>query len=273
MSWKSSGEASKRRTLLETLFILLQPLALLLILRLCLFGELFLVPFLAEVCIRSSVCAICASYSGRGHGSREDRDTRGCAVLGRLFTVTEFILLPPTTYSIDAAATLGPHTIVMNPLLDGGTDYGQNVVFPLPYRILLLLGLGILGWASNLHVLDALEVDAVQALDLRTEDTSAPVRLPVTQRDHANSSRAHTLIRTTYKVFLAYSLFCTGSWIVYRFKTKGDPSLVDSYGHIPVITACLLLLAVFCPFDLFYKTERDKFVQYVISPTCRQHWR
>lgn len=155
----------------------------------------------------------------------------------------------------------------MNSLLDGGSDHGQNVVFPLPYRIFLLLGLGILGWASNLHVLDALDVDTVQALDLRTED-NPPVRLPVTQREHANGSRAHTLIRTTYKVFLAYSVFCTASWIIYRLKTKGDPLLVDSYGHIPVITSCLLVLAVICPFDLFYKSERDKFIQYVIIALC-----
>ena len=39
----------EKRTLLYSLFILLQALALLLILEPCLFGKLFLVPFLSKV--------------------------------------------------------------------------------------------------------------------------------------------------------------------------------------------------------------------------------
>jgi hypothetical protein len=154
----------------------------------------------------------------------------------------------------------------MSPI-DAGTDVDQNVVLPLPYRIFVLFGLGILGWASNLHLLDALDVDVVQALDLRTVEDNAPVRLPLTQREHAGSSRTHTLIRTTYQVFLGYTAFCTASWMLFRFKTNGDPLLVDAYGHIPVITACFLFLIVLCPYDYFFKTERDKFVQYVSFAT------
>lgn len=46
--------------------------------------------------------------------------------------------------------------------------------FPLPFRVLTLVGLEILLWAINLHVLTSLGVDAASALDL-TEDESAGV--------------------------------------------------------------------------------------------------
>ncbi|KAF6763076.1 EXS family-domain-containing protein [Ephemerocybe angulata] len=93
-------------------------------------------------------------------------------------------------------------------LLDAGTDFHQAVDLPLPYRIFLLLGLGILGWATNLHGLEALDVDVVAALDLRPDDAAS----------------------------------------------HGDPLLVDTYGHVPLLTGIALVFLVWCP------AERDKFV-------------
>ena len=40
--------------------------------------------------------------------------------------------------------------------------------FPLPFRVLFLGCLGILGWATNLHGLTALGIDAASALELST---------------------------------------------------------------------------------------------------------
>ncbi|KAF5326464.1 hypothetical protein D9611_000342 [Ephemerocybe angulata] len=144
-------------------------------------------------------------------------------------------------------------------LLDAGSDFHQAVDLPLPYRIFLLLGLGILGWATNLHGLEALDVDVVAALDLRPDDAASHVRLPLSARDHP-ASAARSIIRATYHVFLAYSAFCVGSWMMYRLGTKGDPLLVDTYGHVPLLTGIALVFLVWCPYDFFFKAERDKFV-------------
>lgn len=164
---------------------------------------------------------------------------------------------------------LDASSVPMNPLLDGAADLNQSIAFPLPYRIFFLFGIGILGWATNLHVLEFFEVDSVAALDLRTEE-NFPTRLPLSQREHALGLRtsANAVIRATYAVFLGYAVLCSGSWMMYRLGTKGDPSLVDAYGHIPAITGLFLILIVWCPYDAFFKTERDKFVQYVIISSC-----
>ena len=140
-------------------------------------------------------------------------------------------------------------------------DFWQNVAFPLPYRIFLLVGLGILAWAANLHGLDLLGIDAVSALDLRVDDSNGP-RLPTTHRPLVHSS-AGFVIKSTYNVFLAYSSYCLVSWLFYRLGTKGDPALVDAYGHIPVLHTIILVLIILCPYDVLFRAERDKFVQYV----------
>lgn len=141
------------------------------------------------------------------------------------------------------------------------TDFWQNIAFPLPYRVFLLIGLGILGWATNLHGLEALEVDAVAALDLRTDDH--PPRLPVTQRPDGHPT-APGLIRSAYQAFLGYAGICVVSWLLYVWNVNGDPMRVDAFGHIPGITALVLLLVLVCPYDVFFKTERAKFTQYVV---------
>ena len=43
-----------------------------------------------------------------------------------------------------------------------------SVNFPLPYRVLALGAVGILGWATNLHGLHLLGIDATSALELST---------------------------------------------------------------------------------------------------------
>ena len=43
--------------------------------------------------------------------------------------------------------------------------------FPLPYRVLALGAVGILGWATNLHGLNLLGIDAATALELSTRQS------------------------------------------------------------------------------------------------------
>jgi len=141
-------------------------------------------------------------------------------------------------------------------------DYGEiyyHLAFPLPYRTFLLIGLGILGWATNLHGLDAAGVDAVAAMDLRTDTNPSKPTMPVHHSLSFNHSKAIVLYNSVYRLLFLYSAFCFLSWCFFRLLTHGDAILVDYYGYIPLVTAITILLILICPYNILLKTEREKF--------------
>ncbi|KAF8200650.1 EXS family-domain-containing protein [Pholiota molesta] len=134
-----------------------------------------------------------------------------------------------------------------------------HLSFPLPYRALLLVGLGLLGWATNLHGLDALGVDVVAAMDLRTDTNPTQPVIPVHHTASFNHSKAVLLYHAAYRIFFSYSALCFLSWCLFRTVTHGDRTLVDYYGYIPVITSIAVIVMLFWPNDVVLKTEREKF--------------
>lgn len=148
---------------------------------------------------------------------------------------------------------------------DGSAELPVILSFPLPFRVLVLAGLGILGWATNLHGLDLLGVDAVNALDLRVDvaSSNAHIHLPSHLSGSTAKHPAHPSVIYTavYRLFSAYALWVFLSWAVFRYLTYGDILLVDAFGYIPAISALVVLLVLVCPIDALYKHERDKFLQ------------
>ncbi|KAF9529216.1 EXS family-domain-containing protein [Crepidotus variabilis] len=135
----------------------------------------------------------------------------------------------------------------------------KNLSFPLPYRVLFLIGLGIFGWAANLHGLDILGVDAVGAMDLRADAQTSKSVMPVHHANVFNHTKAVVLYRAAYRLCWSYAAYIFTSWIVFRLITHGDRSLVDQYGFIPGVTALAAVYLIFCPHDILFKAERDKF--------------
>ncbi|KAF8904444.1 EXS family-domain-containing protein [Gymnopilus junonius] len=135
-----------------------------------------------------------------------------------------------------------------------------HLSFPLPYRTLFLVGLGILGWATNLHGLDALGVDVVATMELRTEHSHSKMLISMHNSAVLNHSKAIELYHSSYRIFFDFSTFCFLSWLLYRMVTHGNLSLVDAYGYIPVITAIVVILILLCPYNIFMKVEREKFI-------------
>lgn len=150
-----------------------------------------------------------------------------------------------------------------------------NVAFPLPYRVLSLIGLGLLGWATNLHGLNKLGIDVVAAMDLRTE--GFPPRLPLnnsrrpsfipTEGQRSGHVRSATFLAaphaflTMYRVVLGYSTLCFVSWLLYRFTSQGNAERADTYGWIPACTAGIMVLLLVVPHNRFFPEERHKFTQ------------
>ncbi|KAH6914364.1 EXS family-domain-containing protein [Coprinopsis sp. MPI-PUGE-AT-0042] len=149
------------------------------------------------------------------------------------------------------------------------------IAFPLPYRVLSLVGVGLLGWATNLHGLHKLEIDVVAAMDLRTE--GYPPRLPLSnlrrpsfvggQGIHSGHVRSMTYLATPqiyytmYRVVLGYSALCFVSWLMYRVASRGNAQWADTYGWIPACTAGIMVLLLVVPHSRFFQAERHKFTQ------------
>ncbi|KAF8070596.1 EXS family-domain-containing protein [Lyophyllum atratum] len=129
------------------------------------------------------------------------------------------------------------------------------VAFPLPFQILALVGLEILGWATNLHGLDVAGIDAIASLDLRT-DVADP--LPAHHPTPRQSSAFVALYRSTYRIFIVYSTICFASWIAWRYTTHGDVVLVDVFGYIPGLASLSIVCILLCPYNILHKTERRK---------------
>lgn len=130
------------------------------------------------------------------------------------------------------------------------------VVFPLPFRVILLGGIGLLGWATNLHGLQKLGIDAPAALDIRARDTydiSTP-RLTTIPQD------ARTLVRAVYRLFYAYAMWSLLGWALFRFLTHDDPTLVDDYKFVPAVFGLMIIVFLICPFNVFERHERDRFL-------------
>jgi hypothetical protein len=155
-------------------------------------------------------------------------------------------------------------------------DLSFVIAFPLPFRVLFLAGVGILGWAANLHGLRLLGVDAANALDLRTIErtSSLPLVVDDSQR-HALAQQGHGAIEQpsdtshshyfpVYRLAFWYGLWCSAAWAMYRSATDGRPVLVDFFKYVPAICALVVLIFMFIPYDVMHKRERDAFIMYAL---------
>ncbi|KAI0344682.1 EXS-domain-containing protein [Trametopsis cervina] len=146
-----------------------------------------------------------------------------------------------------------------------------SAVFPLPFRVLFLGGVGILGWATNIHGLNALGIDATAALELNTTQgqrltadhlgTGPP--LPTTRAGWKFVPDPSTVYGPIYRLFVQYTLFALIGWTLYRHATHGDVELVDVFKFVPAVTLLVLVMILVAPFNMFGRRERDKFIHSV----------
>ncbi|KZV81617.1 EXS-domain-containing protein [Exidia glandulosa HHB12029] len=123
-----------------------------------------------------------------------------------------------------------------------------STALPLPFRVALLGGLGILAWALNLHLLHLLGIDTAFALDFRIYD-----------KGYHQLAHPSTLYGPVYRVFFAYSAWTFGGWVVFRVACAGDMDSMDSYKIIAVITLAGLLFGLLMPFNAVSLRERRAF--------------
>ena len=159
-----------------------------------------------------------------------------------------------------------------------------STTFPLPYRVLALGAVGILGWSTNLHGLNLLGIDAATALELSTLQPK-PKGVRCSSPPHSSSlfsgpdtpdlsstplpthngwklvPHPSSIYRPVYRLFLQYSLLVLASWgLYYRHSGGGKLELVDLFKFIPAVTMISLAMFLVCPFVMFENRVSDKFL-------------
>ncbi|EJD02886.1 EXS-domain-containing protein [Fomitiporia mediterranea MF3/22] len=129
--------------------------------------------------------------------------------------------------------------------------------FPLPFRVLVLAGTGILCWATNLHGLHILGIDAAAALDIRPFDANphAPLRLT-----SSGPPDVLALARAVYRLCIAYAFVVFTGWALFRLATHGDLALVDLFKWMPAVTMLVVVMLAVSPFEILEKRVRDMFL-------------
>lgn len=140
-----------------------------------------------------------------------------------------------------------------------------SATFPLPFRVLSLVGLGIFSWATNLHGLQALGINASSALHLNSHlNRSQYAERFLPGARHHRFSEPPAPYSPVYKLLFQYSFLTLIAWLLYCHATQGKLELVDVYRFIPAVICLLLFMFLISPFKVFERFERDAFLRYVV---------
>ena len=146
---------------------------------------------------------------------------------------------PPTQHS--------PHTGLALPSFSAS--------FPLPFRVLFLVGLAQLLWATNLHVLHLLGLDTPWILDYRdSTDDDVPLH-ELNPEDVGDAPPRHVVARpesrtlhwSVYSLFLLYSAWVGTGWVVFRIITGGNQESMERWRGLVGIIALGAAVGVFAP--------------------------
>ncbi|KAF8853839.1 EXS-domain-containing protein [Acephala macrosclerotiorum] len=120
-----------------------------------------------------------------------------------------------------------------------------SLTLPLPYRVALVVVLGVWAWGANLHYLSLLKIDVPALLHYppRTSPRTDPPH-------HLSTYRLATLLT----IPLAFSLFLF--WIL----SHRNPTLVIYYDFLPISYLCLLLGLFLFPWRRFSSSGRTRFL-------------
>lgn len=159
--------------------------------------------------------------------------------------------------------------------MDGEDIFASSAFVPLPFRVLSLVGLGILCWATNLHILRRLGIDTASVLETRTEHkiplssppspwppSSSPPS-PTSSPQHLHNVRpryASNLYPPVYRLFLAYAIWTVSIYVLFNMAVHGNMQLMDSSRHLVSLAVVGAAAGLLCPFNILQRRERNIFL-------------
>lgn len=173
--------------------------------------------------------------------------------------------------------------------------------FPLPFRVLFLVGLATLLWALNLHLLAAIGIDISAVLDLR-DDPGGDGRISLEADDdggeraeqgilsprgqplntagialtlnedtpmHPANTRiarpsANKLYGPMYKLFLMYCGWVGAAWVLFRSLSGEEEEAMERWRVIPGLAMVGVVAAVAVPWRGVLERERAGFRRCVV---------
>ncbi|KAL9126146.1 MAG: hypothetical protein Q9217_004757 [Psora testacea] len=118
-----------------------------------------------------------------------------------------------------------------------------SLILPLPYRIAVIIVLGVWAWGVNLHYLSLLKID-----------------VPALIKYSSRSSTIHPHHQRTYRLAATATLPLVASILLYWTITHGQPSLVIAWDILPQSYLVLLTLLFLLPVQRLSPTGRHRFL-------------
>jgi len=155
--------------------------------------------------------------------------------------------------------------------MDGQGGWESTAFVPLPFRVLGLIALGLLCWASNLHILHLLGLDVARVLDTRTDKATLPApnsrpdspvhrdtAPPVASKSYSYLINLHSPV---YHIFAWFFTWTLVNYSIFVHQVRGDIQHMDKFRAIPAFAAAGVLAALFCPLNILQKRDRIIFLQ------------
>lgn len=202
----------------------------------------------------------------------------------------------PPSNSIPDILQPDPHSHVLLPSFSAS--------FPLPFRVLFLVGLATLLWAVNLHVLSIIGIDMSWVLDLRDDpgggisldesddggelaEQGMQLEIPSRLQQLANTTTTTTSlnepdtpIRLTntrivrpsanklhgpmYKLFLMYCAWVGTAWVLFRYVSGEEEEAMERWRVIPGLAMVGVVAGVTVPWRGIVERERVGFRRCVV---------
>jgi hypothetical protein len=141
--------------------------------------------------------------------------------------------------------------------------------FPLPFRVLTLVGLAILLWATNLHILHLLGINVPKALDFRdTEDEDGDVFTDIEEKEERGDLK--TTYMTIYKLAVIYGVFVGSGWGLFRVVTGGEVEVMEQWRGLVGVVLLGVGAGALVPWRGIGERERRGFRRYVNHAAVRQ---
>lgn len=130
-------------------------------------------------------------------------------------------------------------------------SHSLSAIFPLPFRILVLVSLGTLCWALNLHVLHLIGIDTAAILDVRS---------PTNANEHIHPSKLFPPVYQLAACLAAWTGLC---WILgFKVIAGGDGEAATGKA-IAAMSLFLAIAMLFLPADRLKRVERMMLVRSV----------
>ena len=133
--------------------------------------------------------------------------------------------------------------------------------FPLPFRVLFLIGLAQLLWATNLHLLHYLNIDPAWVLDIHPPDTPTsdhvelsalglPPETPPHRHLEENAIGGPVALHgPVYRLFLVYVTWVGAGWFAFWWVTGGDVDVMEQWRGLLGVIALGAILGAILPWQ------------------------